>query len=288
MAKKFVRGITDVKNINNQDYDTNNVNDILSDGEHTYIHRKKKDGTQEYHNLTDNIKTIQKVDNGLLEVTNYNKTKNSATLKVNHDPQKEQKIASTDQTINIVRGNNGTGEYTNLDVNISKVLRPEEHAYDSTANNGRLKTYSKSLGGGLELYVFVAKLDKGSTTAYFNVNQHDRAVFQYFINTYGLEGKINIHGSAFSFNGTTLQFLNNSNTQFNPHVISHIDIFSTISLPNVQNVQAPASTQGETVEKSDNVTVEKTEEIVADKGVVTKGGKLEEIADKLVEKEETE
>lgn len=282
MAKKFVRGITDIKNIEKQDFDTNNVNDILSDGEHTYIHRKKSDGTQEYHNLTDNIKTIQKVDNGLLEVTNYNKTKNSATLKVNHDSQKEQKLYSTDHTINIVRGDNGTGEYTNVDVDINKVLKPEEHYYTSTANNGVMKTYSKPLGGGLEFYMFVAKLDKGATTAYFNVNQHDRAVFQYFINTYGLEGKVNIHGSAFSFNGTTLQFLNNSNTQFNPHVTSHFDMFSTISLPNVQNAQSVQGNveTGETLEKSDNVTVEKTDEkvektdeIVADKGVVTKGGK---------------
>ena len=278
MAKKFVRGITDVKNVEHQDFDTNNVNDILSDGEHTYIHRKKKDGTQEYHNLTDNIKTIQKVDNGLLEVTNYNKTKNSATLKVNHDPQKEQKLYSTSHTIDIVRGDNGTGEFTNVDVNPAKILemvKYEEHAYNSTANNGLLKTYKRDLGGGLEFYMFLAKIDKGETTAYFNVNQHDLAVFQYFINTYGFEGKINIHGSAFSVNGSTLQFLNNSNTQFNPHVTSHFDIFSKIALPSVQNIQSVQSNveTGETLEKSDNVTVEKTDEIVADKGIVTKGGK---------------
>ena len=34
MAKKFVRGITDVKTINNQDFDTYNVNDILSGGQY--------------------------------------------------------------------------------------------------------------------------------------------------------------------------------------------------------------------------------------------------------------
>ena len=34
MAKKIVRGITDVKTINNQDFDTNNVNDLLSDGQY--------------------------------------------------------------------------------------------------------------------------------------------------------------------------------------------------------------------------------------------------------------
>ena len=57
MAKKIVRGITDVKTITKQGFDTNNVNDLLSDGEHSYIHRKKKDGTEEYHSLTNNVKT---------------------------------------------------------------------------------------------------------------------------------------------------------------------------------------------------------------------------------------
>ena len=41
MAKKIVRGITDVKTITNQDFDTNNVNDLLSDGQYNYIHRNK-------------------------------------------------------------------------------------------------------------------------------------------------------------------------------------------------------------------------------------------------------
>lgn len=80
MAKKIVRGITDIKTINSQGFDTNNVNDLLSDGEHTYIHRKKKDGTEEYHNLTNNIKTI-KSTNSYLKVTNDNDG-NTATLTV--------------------------------------------------------------------------------------------------------------------------------------------------------------------------------------------------------------
>ena len=42
MGKKIVRGITDIKTITKQGFDTNNVNDLLSDGEHNYIHRKKK------------------------------------------------------------------------------------------------------------------------------------------------------------------------------------------------------------------------------------------------------
>lgn len=121
MAKKIVRGITDVKTINNQDYDTNNVNDLLSDGQYNYIHRKKGE-TEEYHNLTDNIKTISSDNTDLLTVTNNNKTTNTATLSPKHDAQKEQVLESTRNTIAINHGTNGTAETTKIDVNTQKVL----------------------------------------------------------------------------------------------------------------------------------------------------------------------
>ena len=125
MAKKFVRGITDIKTINNQDFDTNNVNDLLSDGEHNYIHRKKKDKSEEYHNLTNNIKTIKSDNTDLLAVTNNNNTTNSATLHPKHDAQKEQVLASTRNTITIEHGDNGTSETTKVDTNPEKVLEHE-------------------------------------------------------------------------------------------------------------------------------------------------------------------
>ena len=121
MAKKFVRGITDIKTINNQDFDTNNVNDLLSDGEHNYIHRKKGK-TEEYHNLTDNIKTISSSNTDLIEVTNNNTTNNTATLNPKHDVQKEQVLESTRNTITLNRGGNGTSETTKVDTNPQKVL----------------------------------------------------------------------------------------------------------------------------------------------------------------------
>ena len=121
MAKKFVRGITDVKTINNQDFDTNNVNDLLSDGQYNYIHRKKGK-TEEYHNLTDNIKTISSDNTELLSVTNNNKTTNTATLHPKHDNQKEQVIESTRNTIAINHGTNATAEKTTVDTNPQKVL----------------------------------------------------------------------------------------------------------------------------------------------------------------------
>ena len=130
MAKKIVRGITDVKTITNQDFDTNNVNDLLSDGQYNYIHRKKGK-TEEYHNLTDNIKTISSDNTELLSVTNYNKTTNTATLHPKHDAQKEQVLESTRNTITIHHGENGTAEKTTVDTNPQKVLEHENLISDS-------------------------------------------------------------------------------------------------------------------------------------------------------------
>ena len=130
MAKKIVRGITDVKTINNQDFDTNNVNDLLSDGQYNYIHRKKGKN-EEYHNLTDNIKTLSSDNTELLSVTNYNKTTNTATLHPKHDNQKEQVIESTRDTITINHGTNGTAEKTTVDTNPQKVLEHENLISDS-------------------------------------------------------------------------------------------------------------------------------------------------------------
>ena len=130
MAKKIVRGITDVKTINNQDFDTNNVNDLLSDGQYNYIHRKKGKG-EEYHNLTDNIKTISSDNTDLLTVTNNNKTTNTATLHPKHDAQKEQVLESTRNTVTIHHGANGTAEKTTVDTNPLKVMEHENLISDS-------------------------------------------------------------------------------------------------------------------------------------------------------------
>ena len=124
MAKKIVRGITDVKTITNQDFDTNHVNDLLSDGQYNYIHRKKGKN-EEYHNLTDNIKTLSSDNTELLSVTNNNKTTNTATLHPKHDAQKEQVLESTRNTISIHHGTNGTAEKTTVDTNPQKVLEHE-------------------------------------------------------------------------------------------------------------------------------------------------------------------
>ena len=153
MAKKFVRGITDVKTITNQCYDTNNVNDLLSDGQYNYIHRKKGKN-EEYHNLTDNIKTISSDNTELLSVTNNNKTTNTATLHPKHDAQKEQVLESTRNTVTIHHGTNGTAEKTTVDTNPQKVLEHENLLTDY----GISKTKS---GNTTTLGIEYTKVDDG-------------------------------------------------------------------------------------------------------------------------------
>lgn len=151
MAKKFVRGITDINKINKQDFDTNNVNDLLSDGEHNYIHRKKKDKTEEYHNLTNNLKTIKSDNTDLLAVTNNNNTANTATLHPKHNKRKEQVLESARNTIEIIHGRNGTDDKTVIDVNASKVaLLDNIHAGDNVTIDKSGNELTISSSGGIE------------------------------------------------------------------------------------------------------------------------------------------
>ena len=180
MAKKIVRGITDVKTINNQDFDTNNVNDLLSDGQYNYIHRKKGK-TEEYHNLTDNIKTLSSDNTDLLAVTNNNKTTNTATLHPKHDAQKEQVLESTRDTITINHGTNGTAEKTTVDTNPQKVLEHENLISDSvyiTLNHQTDDATTHIQTAALEqalVQLFQAISSGGATTTtleYYDVQQN--------------------------------------------------------------------------------------------------------------------
>ena len=188
MAKKFVRGITDVKTINNQDFDTNNVNDLLSDGQYNYIHRKKGK-SEEYHNLTDNIKTISSDNTDLLTVTNNNKTTNTATLHPKHDAQKEQVLESTRDTITINHGTNGTAEKTTVDTNPQKVLEHENLLTDygisktKSGNTTKLGLEYTKVNEGFELNT----ITNGNVRGY-NSNNAPTSNAWYFVSTFTAEG----------------------------------------------------------------------------------------------------
>ena len=207
MAKKFVRGITDVKTITNQDFDTNNVNDLLSDGQYNYIHRKKGK-TEEYHNLTDNIKTLSSDNTELLSVTNYNKTTNTATLHPKHDAQKEQVLESTRNTVTIRHATNGTAEKTTVDTNPEKVLQHENLLTDYGISK---KTTGNTTTLGLECTLVDEGFDLNTLTNGFvrgNKMLNAPTLSWYLVETFGANALGNAIQKAISYdNGHNMTYL---------------------------------------------------------------------------------
>ena len=120
MAKKFVRGVTGIEDIESYDKTLTNVNDILSDGQDTYVHTKKGK-TESYYKLTDSLKSVISDNSDLITVTKDDTT-NTATIHPKHDAQKEQSLESTRGTVSIQKGSNGTNTTTKVDTNPQKVL----------------------------------------------------------------------------------------------------------------------------------------------------------------------
>lgn len=147
MAKKFVRGVTGIEDIESYDKTLTNVNDILSDGQDTYVHTKKGK-TESYYKLTDSLKSITSDNSDLITVTKDDTT-NTVTIHPKHDAQKEQSIESTRGTVSIQKGGNGTSETTKVDTNPQKVLEHDNlMATDGlevvhTGNNSTIKIASK-------------------------------------------------------------------------------------------------------------------------------------------------
>ena len=120
MAKKFVRGVTGIEDIESYDKTLTNVNDILSDGQDTYVHTKKGKN-ESYYKLTDSLKSVVSDNSDLITVTKDDTT-NTATIHPKHDTQKEQSLESTRGTVSIQKGSNGTTATTKVDTNPQKVL----------------------------------------------------------------------------------------------------------------------------------------------------------------------
>lgn len=228
MSKNFVREIDGIKNINKQEFYTNKANDLLSTKEHNYIRKE----TQKYHCLTDNIKTLSSDNTDLLSVTNYNKTKNTATIHPKHDAQKEQILTSPKNTLSFKRGANGSNETTKVDISegllntINKLSEElatlnkkqplfhtvSEFAGDQFFNMQTTQTYNFS---NIDIYTRVAyrlTLPSGSITRNFdnvlkygaknfNFNEYDITLKNYY-NICGAE----IMNVAIDSAGTGLDF----------------------------------------------------------------------------------
>lgn len=115
MAQEFTRNIKNLTTAQvhgKEIKEFTDVNDIVSNDKNNFI----KMPNEKMHCLTDNIKLIYKTENTELLDIELDNTKNSAKLKVNHDEKKEQRLKSTDNSIFIVKGINGTDEETNIQV----------------------------------------------------------------------------------------------------------------------------------------------------------------------------
>ena len=158
MAKKFVRGVTGVDDIESFDKTLTNVNDLISDGQNTYVHTKKGK-VESYYNLTENLKAITSDNSDLITVTKDDTT-NTATIHPKHDAQKEQSLESIRGTVSIQKGGNGTSETTKLDTNPQKVLEHDNLLTDygirknTTGNTTKLSLEYTQVNDGFNLNTF--------------------------------------------------------------------------------------------------------------------------------------
>lgn len=82
MAKKFVRGVTGVDDIEKLDKSLTNVNDLISDGQNTYVHTKK--GKKEfYYKVTDGVTSVKSTDSTITV-----EKSDDGTVNLNTNPQK--------------------------------------------------------------------------------------------------------------------------------------------------------------------------------------------------------
>ena len=132
MAKKFVRGVTDIEDIESYDKTLTNVNDILSDGQDTYVHTKKGK-TESYYKLTDGVNKVQSSDN-TLTITKENDTVTIA----NNTLATKQELATKQNTLT-------AGAGINLNNNTISII----HTPESTVNcNNIITTQYIKIGYG--------------------------------------------------------------------------------------------------------------------------------------------
>ena len=128
MAKKFVRGVTGVDDIEKLDKSLTNVNDLISDGQNTYVHTKKGK-VESYYNLTDGVKSIQSTGNTITVEKSDDGTVNLNT--------NTKKVLVHD---NLIAGDNLTKTYSDnkttlkIDDNFTKRLTTAENKMTGLQN----------------------------------------------------------------------------------------------------------------------------------------------------------
>ena len=150
MAKKFVRGVTGVEDIENFDKSLTNVNDLISDGQNTYVHTKKGK-VESYYNLTDNVKDITS-NSYLIKIE---KDEASASTLINSE-KISQKFETVDSALLSKQNNLMAGTGIELKNDIISVLHVPQSTVDCnkiiTTQYLKIGENSTNLPNGAEPY----------------------------------------------------------------------------------------------------------------------------------------
>lgn len=259
MAKKFVRGVTGVDDIESFDKTLTNVNDLISDGQNTYVHTKKGK-VESYYNLTDNIKkvqangetiTVEKSDDGTVNLKVSDKFTNRVTsLESDVDGLQNDYISNVNTSTGYIMAYKSGNVITLNELNMIALINTKQntltnntsigvsgsglqqlYALKQTYNvsGGLLKTHVKivaqntSISSAEEEFNFIVKIDNGVSSVNFTLNEHDTTKFTKIMTTYGSNNTVRISGCVFTLSGSTLTVSTTNNTNQN-YVITFSDI----------------------------------------------------------------
>ena len=246
MAQKFVRGVTGVDDIEKLDKSLTNVNDLISDGQNTYVHTIK--GKDEfYYKVTDGVTsvnstgdtiTVEKSDDGTLKLdTNplkvlehNNLLVDSNLKKVHSNGDSTTTLKLSDDFVSTVNGKQNTITNSPSIAVVNSALR---QLYTGNIiykdDNGILKTHVKIMADSTLIYTvrqdfnFIVKINKGAKSINFILTGNDIAAFRSIINNYGLNNSVIISGCTFTLSGSTLTVTTANNID-NNYVITFSDI----------------------------------------------------------------
>lgn len=153
MAKKFVRGVTGVDDIEKFDKSLTNVNDLISDGENTYVHTKK--GKKEfYYKVTDGVTSVKSTGS---TITVEKSDDGTVSLKTNPQKVLEHDNLLTDYGISKTT----SGNTTKLGLEYTLV----EWGYDlNNLMNGRVRAGSFTNAPADGNWFFVSAFTEGNFT----------------------------------------------------------------------------------------------------------------------------
>ena len=157
MAKKFVRGVTGVDDIDKFDKSLTNVNDIISDGQDTYVHTKK--GKNEfYYKVTDGVKQVESTDN-TLTITKDNDTVSIA----NNGLATKEELASKQDALSVGDGLSLENNKIEINPTSKDKVGMVNGIYNSTIDGNYLTSLVLSLKNNNNTYLQLALRESGST-----------------------------------------------------------------------------------------------------------------------------